>query len=110
MGFSSKPPKIVDGTKEEFGRLNTFLSDIYNHLNGQQSLTGSLSTKKVVVTFRNAGQEQPVEHALGRIPEGFTVISAVTPAIITKTSREPSPARMYLQSDTADVTVTLLFF
>ncbi len=110
MGFNSKPPKILSGTEAELAELTRYLSDLHAHLNGGQSLTGSLSTKKVSVTFRLAAQEQPVEHGLGRIPDGFTVVDAKTAAIITRTTREPSTSRYFLQSDTPGVTVSVLFF
>lgn len=111
MAFNVSPPKLDRGTPDEFAALNSFLASLVNHLNGGVSLTKNAATKVIEVEFRGVAQDQPIDHGLGRIPEGFMVVGSTTPgAVITESTKEKTASRMYLQSDTAFAKVKLMFF
>lgn len=113
MGSNLIPPKMTSGTPEEYQALNTFLADVARTLNGGMRLAGqgNVSQRTIVANFPSgAGAVLPIEHKLGRIPEGFTVIKNPDSAIIGNADTAPSKDRIYLKSDVPGARVTLLFF
>jgi hypothetical protein len=104
------PPQIKTGTPEEFAALTRFLSDVANTLNGGIRVGENTAQKSVAVVFQGAGDELPIEHNLGRVPEGFTVSKNPDGAVISNTVRRASETRIYLKSSVANAKVTLLFF
>ena len=111
MAFNSRPPKIERGRPDEFAALNRFLEELVGFLNGGQSITQNMSTRTAEVTFRGAAQEEPVEHGLGRVPEGFVQIGSKTASVVvTETEKARTEQRIYLQSDVPFAKVKLMFF
>jgi len=77
-----------------------------NRLN--QPVGGNVSEQSVNVKFHNADREQFVSHKFGYTVSNFSAESPDKPAKFSLGSSPPNKYGMWIQSDTADVTVRIV--
>jgi hypothetical protein len=105
-----KAPQIEKWDDDAKNSVNAWLKEVEKLLSGGLLLTSNLDLRIKEVTFGATGVETPIEHGLGRVPQGFLVVDRTADLQIYKTDRQSGADKIYLASSTDNPKVKLLFF
>lgn len=85
------------------------LNDVVGAINGGIDLIDNCDSSVVTTTYGLSGQEQALQHKLGRVPRGYMVIKRSAVANLYDGTKENTDKVIYLRSDGA-ATLTILIF
>lgn len=96
---------------KELGRfVQIAFDDIENIINGNIEFGQNINAKQIDVSFPSADTDTPFKHGLGRLPTGFLVVGADSPAIIYNSPTTNTTDIIYLRCNAAGPNMKVLVY